>query len=134
VLLQCCFVFDRPPPLPARAARARARRLPRSQRPAFRMVRSLVLRLLPRPALPVVETVLPLRQLPSNQQVFGLAPWLGVVGLGAVWMVQVRTQSEGRRALWTVASSDPLSADARRHSAQPFDWIQKQLSSPPPEK
>jgi len=68
------------------------------------MVRALVLRLLPRPALPVVETVLPLRQLPSNQQVFGLAPWLGVVGLGAVWMVQ------------------------------PFDWIQKQLSSPPPEK
>ncbi len=83
------------------------------------MVRALVLKLVPRAALPVVESVVPLRRLPSDQQacdrvwyscachassfsplqVFGLAPWAGVVGLGALWMVQAR------RERWLLAAS-----------------------------
>ena len=57
------------------------------------MVRQIVTTFLPKAAQVAIDTyAVPIRSLPSNKRTLGLVlPWVGVVGLGAVWMVQVHT-------------------------------------------
>jgi len=85
-------------------------------------MRALVLRLLPRSSVPLVENVIPLRMLPSQQAVFGILPWAGVAGLGALWLVQVRS------------CMFQLLSNRLRPASQPWGFLKSLVTGPPPEQ